>query len=176
MRKSSFLNRLKADRVLELVEPSEEICESYLNKADDCFKSAKLLLEHELFENSIQMSYYTMYNSLLGLLFKCGIKSENHSGSILIFKQLFKRRELFEMISKAKEGRIEVQYYVASVQSGESARAMLTNAEEFLVQMKLILANMKLEDIPRIRSDFESAIVWFTPAIVWFSRVLLRPF
>ena len=156
MRKSSFLNRLKADRVLELVEPSENMCESYLKKADDCFKSAMLLIEHELFENSIQMSYYTMYNSLQGLLFKCGIKSENHAGSILAFKQLFKRQELFEMISKAKEGRIEVQYFVASVQSKESARIMLTNAEEFLVQVKLIIANMKLDDTPRIRSDFDS--------------------
>ena len=156
MKKLSFLNRLKADRVLELVEPSDNMCESYLKKANDSFKSAKLLLEHELFENSIQLSYYTMYNSLLGLLFKCGIKSENHAGSILIFKHLFKRRELFEMISKAKEGRIEVQYYVASVQSGESARAMLMNAEEFLVQMKLMMANMKSEDIDRIRSDFNS--------------------
>jgi uncharacterized protein (UPF0332 family) len=155
MIKSSFLNRLKTDRVLELVEPSGNMCESYLGKAEDCFKSAKLLLEHELFENSIQMSYYAMYNSLLALLFKCGIKSENHAGSILLFKELFKRQEMFEIISDAKEGRIETQYYVVSTQSREPARAMFSDTEEFLVQMKLIISGLGTEEIRRIRSEFD---------------------
>ena len=154
MIKSSFLNRLKTDRVLELVEPSGNMCESYLGKAEDCFKSAKLLLEHELFENSIQMSYYAMYNSLLALLFKCGIKSENHAGSILLFKELFKRQEMFEIISDAKEGRIETQYYVVSTQSREPARAMFSDTEEFLVQMKLIITKLSTGEIERIRSEF----------------------
>ncbi|MDO9537326.1 MAG: HEPN domain-containing protein [Thermoplasmata archaeon] len=156
MRKSSFLSRLKADRILELVEPSEEICSSYLKKADDCLRSSRLLLENELFENSIQMSYYTMYNSLLALLFKCGIKSENHASSILVFKQLFGREDLFGIISRGKEGRIDAQYYVATNQSEDSARAMLTSAEEFLVELKLIITNMKFEDIGRVRTDFDS--------------------
>jgi len=86
MKKSSFLNRLKKEGKLTLVEPSEEICNSYLEKADNCLKSAKLLLQNNLYENSVSMSYYAMYNSLTSLFFKIGIKCENHSGSILIFK------------------------------------------------------------------------------------------
>jgi len=157
MRRVGFLSRLKADRVLELVEPSQDMCDSYLKKADDCDRSAKLLLEHQLFENSIQMSYYAMYNSLLALLFRCGIKSENHAGTILIFKELFKRQELFDIVSRAKEGRIETQYYVALAQSREPARAMLSDAEEFLVQVKLMISGLGTGDIRRIRADFESA-------------------
>ena len=42
MKKPSFLNKLKEERKLELVEPSEEICSSYLGKADNCPKSADI--------------------------------------------------------------------------------------------------------------------------------------
>ena len=44
MTRYDFLNRLKKEEKLELVESSEEISNSYLDKSRDCFKSAKLLL------------------------------------------------------------------------------------------------------------------------------------
>lgn len=62
MRKLGFWSKLKKEGKLQLVEPSEEICESYIEKSDNCLKSAKLLLQHSLYENSISMSYYAMYN------------------------------------------------------------------------------------------------------------------
>jgi len=114
MKKQNFLNKLKKERKLELVEPSEEICISYLKKADNCFRSAKLLLQNELCENSISMSYYSMYNSLTSLLFNVSIKSENHSASIIILKKLFGKIDLFKIISFAKDERIDRQYYVTS--------------------------------------------------------------
>jgi hypothetical protein len=43
-----------------------------------------------------------MYNSLTALLFRVGIKCENHAGSILLLKKLFKRIDLFNAISFAK--------------------------------------------------------------------------
>jgi uncharacterized protein (UPF0332 family) len=156
MIRSRFLGSLKADGAIGLVEPSGNIRDSYLLKSDDCLRSAKILLENELFDNSIQMSYYAMYNALLALLFRCGIKSENHAGTILLFKELFGRKELFDIISEAKEGRIETQYYVTSDQSREPARAMQSDAEEFLIQIKLILAKLNEEDIRRARKEFET--------------------
>ncbi|MBI3190606.1 HEPN domain-containing protein [archaeon] len=108
MKKLSFLSKLKKEGKLELVDPSEEICKSYIEKADNCLKSAKLLLEYSLYENSVSMSYYAMYNSLTALLFKVGIKCENHAGSIILFKKLFGRMDLFKVISFAKEERIDI--------------------------------------------------------------------
>lgn len=90
MRKSNFLNKLSKEGKLELVEPSDEITDSYLEKAENCLKSAKILLQNDLYENSVSMAYYTMYESITALLFKVGIKCENHSASILLLKQLFK--------------------------------------------------------------------------------------
>jgi len=162
MKKPSFLNKLKKEGKLMLVEPSEEICNSYLDKADNCLKSAKLLLQNNLYENSVSMSYYVMYNSLTALLFRIGIKCENHAGSILVFKKLFGRIDLFKTISFAKEERIDKQYYVISRQNfiltKESAQDMITKAENFLVQMKLLIQSIKNKDIEKIRKNFNRIV------------------
>ena len=160
MKKLSFLDKLKGEGKLELVEPSEEICASYVEKANDCLKSAKLLSENDLFENSISMSYYAMYNSLTALLFRTGVKCENHSGSILLLKKLLGKDDLFEMISFAKEERIDKQYYVTSEQNftitKESAQDMVSKAENFLVQMKLLITNLENKRIEQVRENFKA--------------------
>ena len=159
MKKPSFLSKLKKEGKLELIEPSEEICKSYTKKADNCLRSAKLLLENNLYENSVSMSYYTMYNSLTALLFKVGIKCESHAGSIILFKKLFGRVDLFKIISFAKEERIDKQYYVTSeknfVLTKDSAEDMVTKAEGFIVKMKLLMAELKNEQIDNFREKFE---------------------
>jgi len=103
MKKPSFLARLAKEGKLEVVEPSEEICSAYLTKAENSLKSARILLENGLYENSVSMSCYAMYNSLTALLFKTGIKCENHSGSIILFKRLFRKENLYRIISFAKK-------------------------------------------------------------------------
>jgi uncharacterized protein (UPF0332 family) len=159
MKKLSFLNKLKNEDKLKLVEPSEEMCSSYLEKSDNCLKSARLLLQNNLYENSISLAYYTMYNSLSALFFKTGIKCENHAGSILLFKKLFTRIDLFKIISFAKEERIDKQYYVTSktnfVLTKESALEMIKKAEDFLVQIKLIIKNIRNEEIENLRKKFK---------------------
>ena len=160
MKKPSFLRKLKKEGKLELVEPSEEICRSYTEKADNCLKSAKLLLQHNLYENSVSMSYYTMYNLLTALLFKCGMKCENHAASIILFKRLFGRADLFKTISFAKEERIDKQYYVTSekdfVLTKEATEDMLKMAEDFLVKMKLLTAELKNEQTVNLREKFKT--------------------
>lgn len=159
MRKPGFLVKLKKEGKLELVEPSEDICSSYLEKADKCLKSAKLLLQNDLYENSVSMSYYAMYNSLTALLFKTGIKCKDHSGSIILLKKVFGETRLYKSISSAKKERIDKQYYVTSKQdfvlTKSSAVDMLEKAEDFLVKMKLIMNNLNLESISEKRTRFE---------------------
>lgn len=162
MEKQDFLNKLKEEQKIELVDPSEEICSSYLEKSDNCLKSARVLLQNKLYENSVSMSYYAMYDSLVALFFKTGIKCENHSGSILLFKKLYGRIDLFKTISSAKKERIDKQYYVTSKQSfrltEESAKDMLLNAEKFLIQMKLIIKSLRIEEIENVRKRFATEL------------------
>ena len=48
MQKNNFLNKLKKQEKLALIEPTEEICESYTEKSANCLKAAKLLNRIEL--------------------------------------------------------------------------------------------------------------------------------
>jgi len=158
MRKNNFLTKLKGEEKLEEVEPSEEVSNSYLDKANNCLASAKLLFENELYENSVGLSYYTMYNSLVALLFKSGIKCENHAASILLLKILFNQKELFKIISDAKEERVDKQYYVTTEKvdmTKESSEELVLKAEDFLVKMKLVIKELKNEEIDTFRENFE---------------------
>lgn len=160
MIKQNFLNKLKSNKKLELVEPSEEMRASYLEKADNCLRSAKILHDNNLFENSISESYYAMYNSLTALLFKIGIKCENHAGSILLLKKLIGNFELFKIISWAKEERIDKQYYVSSEKNPaptkDSSKEMILKSEDFIVKMKLLISKINSSDIQFFRKKFSA--------------------
>ncbi|UZE94173.1 MAG: HEPN domain-containing protein [Candidatus Pacearchaeota archaeon] len=160
MKTQSFLNEIRKEGKLELVEPSEEICISYLEKADNCFEPAKILMQNKLYENSISMSYYTMYDSLVALLFKTGIKCENHSASILLLTKLFNKEDLFKIISFAKEERIDKQYYIISEKNIpliiESSKDILKKAEDFLIQIKIFIKNLNIQNIEDLRKNFEN--------------------
>ncbi len=158
MKKAGFLSKLKAEGKLGIVEPSEEMKESYLRKADNCLKAAKILFQNELYENSVTDSYYAMYNSLLALLYKLGIKSENHSASIVLFRRLFRSAELSGIISFAKKERIDKQYYVESEQeykvTRESCRGLAAKAEDFVLEMKLLIGRINAEGVKKARVEF----------------------
>jgi len=155
MKKSNFLIKLKKQGKIEVVEPSENICNSYIKKAENSLKSAKILLQNNLYENSVSLSYYAMYNSLTALLFKIGIKCENHSGSIILLKNLFGRVDLHRTIKFAKKERIDKQYYVDFTLTKESAIDLLKKAEDFLVKIKLVIKNISNEDIQKLREKLK---------------------
>ena len=156
---NKFLNKLKKEGKLELVEPSEDICNSYSEKSANCLKSAKLLLQNNLYENSIGQSYYAMYNLLLALLFRTGIKCENHGGSILLLKLLFGENDLYKLISDAKKERIDKQYYVTTEKdeiTKEIAMELLSNAENFILKMKVVIKNLSNDSIDKLREKFKT--------------------
>ena len=149
-----FLNKLKREGKLELVEPSENICDSYFQKSTNCLKSAKLLLQNDLYENSIGESYYAMYNQLLALLFRVGIKCENHNGSIFLLNLLFNEKDLYKVISEAKKERIDKQYYVTIEKdelTKEIGKELLNDTEQFVFKLKVIIKNLNNNRIEEVR-------------------------
>ena len=154
---NKFLNKLKKEEKLELVDPSEDISNSYSEKSANCLKSAKLLLQNNLYENSIGQSYYAMYNILLALLFRVGIKCENHGGSILLLKLLFSENDLYTLISDAKKERIDKQYYVTTEKdeiTKEIAEELLNDAENFILKMKVVVKNLSNDTVGELREKF----------------------
>jgi uncharacterized protein (UPF0332 family) len=163
MKKQSFFRKLRDEGKLGPVEPSGEIKESYLSKADNCLKSAKILQKSGLYENAMSEAYYAMYDSLLALLYMVGIKSENHSASIIMLKRLFGEEEMSMTISSAKKERIDKQYYVVSEQQSaatkESCAAMVRDAEDFMVGIRLLCGRMNADGIKAVRTRLRDMLI-----------------
>ncbi len=158
MIKSNFLNKLKQEGKLSLVEPSDEISNSYILKSYNSLKSAKILVENKLYDDATSTTYYAMYNMLTALLFKTGIKCENHAGAILLLKELYNEMELFKIISSAKEERIDKQYYITAkediILTEESVKELIHKAEDFIIKMKLLIKNINNEQMENLRKDY----------------------
>jgi uncharacterized protein (UPF0332 family) len=110
MKTINFLAKLKKEGRLEAIVPSEEISKSYIEKSKSNLSSAKILFQNNKLEEAVSLAYYSMYHMLSALLFKAGIKSENHSASIILLRNIFDIDNA--SISSAKKERIDKQYYV----------------------------------------------------------------
>jgi len=110
MKKINFLKKLCKEDKLKCIEPSEEIKNSYIEKSESNLISARILLENNRLEESVSLAYYSMYHILTALFFAVGIKCENHTGSIILLKDIFNIDN--SEISFAKSERIDKQYYI----------------------------------------------------------------
>ncbi len=159
MKKSSFLNKLKKNETLKLVEPSEEISKSYLIKSDKCIKVAELAYKAGIYENALTEAYYSIYNTVMALFFKCGIKCENHSASVILIKELFDLEDLFKIFSELKKDRIDNQYYVSTLETEpvekEKCNEKINLAQEFNLKLGAYIENLTDKNMNKFRELFE---------------------
>ena len=150
MKKINFLSKLKREE--KLIEPSEEMKQSYMTKSESNLISAKILLSNNRLEESVGLAYYSMYHLLMALLFKIGIKSENHSASIILLKEIFGQdnKEIFN----AKTERIDKQYYVDFVITKEDVQDTIKKAESFNRKMIDFISKVNNEDVKNYRRKF----------------------
>ena len=92
-------------------------------------------------------------------LLRVGVKSENHSASIILLKKLFEEEDLYKIISSAKEERIDKQYYVQSKQAEkitkDSCQELILKTENFLIKLKILMNKIISGEISSIRKSFE---------------------
>ena len=157
MKKLDFLKKLREEGKLKLVEPSEEVKQAYLKKSESYLDSAKLLLKNKKLEESISLAYYSMYYSLLALLFRTGIKSENHTASIILLKELFGLDN--SKILKAKREWGEKQYYTDIRTLKPDVEALIKVAENFNAMIFDFLEKMNLSWIKIIRERLKKIIL-----------------
>ena len=159
MKKSNFLNKLKQKEVLELVEPSEEISKSYLIKSDKCIRVAKLAYDAGIYENAVSEAYYSVYNAVMSLFFKCGIKCENHSGAVLLIKDLFQLESLYSIFSEFKKDRIDNQYYISIIDAEpihkEKCDERIKTAQRFNAELRAYIGKITNQEINKVREKFQ---------------------
>ena len=156
MKKLDLFSKLIKEGKLKLTTPSENVKEAYLEKSSSYLDSAKLLLKNNKLEEAISMVYYSMYYSLLALLFKVGIKSENHTASILLLKEIFDIDN--SEILKAKKERIDKQYYVDFKITKNDINNLMKIAENFNAEIFDFIEKLNLEDIRKARDKFKKLV------------------
>ncbi|MEM2875212.1 MAG: HEPN domain-containing protein [Candidatus Hadarchaeales archaeon] len=129
MTELGFLSRLRKEGRLKLVDPSDDVKKAYFQKSESHLASAKLLLKHDRLEEAVSMAYYSMYHALTALLYRVGIKCENHTASITLLDKVFKIDA--SEISRAKKERIDKQYYVDFHLAREDVQDLIDSAERF---------------------------------------------
>ncbi|MFA5797041.1 MAG: HEPN domain-containing protein [Candidatus Woesearchaeota archaeon] len=159
MTELDFLNKLKKEGKLELVDPSQEISKAYLIKSDNCIRSSKYLFEKNIYENAVAEAYFGIYNSLLSLLFKCGIKSETHAGSIILLRRIFGLDAIAKIVFDAKKERIDNQYYVTdninTAISRDYCKRFISSAEKIVLELRSYAARLTEEKINVLRNRFK---------------------
>ena len=153
MKEIDFLIKLRKEGKLKLVEPSEEIKQSYIEKSESNIISAKILFENNRLEESVALSYYSMYHFLTALLFKVGIKSENHSASIILLKNIFEQDNTD--ISFAKRERVDKQYYINFKITKEEVEDAIRKAEIFNSRILDFISKLTNESVKIYRKRFE---------------------
>jgi len=156
MSEQGLLTKLKQSKELELVDPSEEVSQSFIEKSNNSMKAAKVLTRNKLCDDAISSAYYSTYNILTSLLAKTGIKCENHTASILVLKKLYHKNELAREIFKHKEERENAQYHLTLKNAKETAEKMIKKAEELNNKIRLEIQNLKAQDIEKIRKEFHT--------------------
>lgn len=156
MKKPKFLVKLFKEGKLELVKPSEEIKKSYMEKSESNLISAKILLKSNRLEEAIALAYYSMYNLLISLLFKTGIKCENHSGAIILLKDIFNIDN--SSIFLAKKERVDKQYYTDFHVTKEETVNAIRETEAFNKKLLDFIHKISNREINDYREKFKDLI------------------
>lgn len=156
MKKADFLIGLHKEKKLRIMEPSEEVKRAYIEKSLASIKSAEILLQNSLLENSVAMAYYSMYNMTMALFFKTGIKCENHSGSIILLKELFGIDN--SKIEFAKKERVDKQYYIDFKITEKEVENLILIAKEFNSSLYEFIDRMTSKDIYNFRDKLNNIL------------------
>ena len=153
--KEFLVNLIKQGR-LKFVEPNENLSVSYRDKSQSNFESSKILLKNNKLEEAVSLIYYSMYNLVLSLLYKIGIKSENHSASIFLLKEIFEFDNA--LILEAKRERIDKQYYVGFKISKKELDESLISGENFNRKLRGFISGMGMNEISNYRKKGEEIL------------------
>ena len=159
MKTEVFLNKLKKEKRLGLVEPNINIKKSYFEKSESNIISSKALLKIDRLEEATSLAYYSAYHSLLALLYGIGIKCENHSASAILLKELFGLLDLYEIFLEFKKDRIDNQYYLPITNkepiTKEKCNERIKIAQKFNLELRAIIERKTLKEISEIRNKFK---------------------
>jgi uncharacterized protein (UPF0332 family) len=104
-------------------------------------------------------AYYARYFALYALLMKIGVKSEIHDCTINVANLLADNGiltlNMVEDIAKAKQTRIDTQYYVESELSPKVIQRNVEAARKFVLETEKTIDNITAEQIEAVRAKLK---------------------
>ncbi|HLC55226.1 MAG TPA: HEPN domain-containing protein [Candidatus Nanoarchaeia archaeon] len=144
---------------ISLIEPSTNIAEAYLKKAEDALEAMRT---NKIRDWKISAAYYTMYFSLYAVLAKMGIKCEIHACTFEFasrFLQGYITKEEIKFLKESLQARIDAQYYVNRNVPDLIYSKMIKQTPEMIVKCKNILLHIteqQINDIRKVLSSIEN--------------------
>jgi uncharacterized protein (UPF0332 family) len=107
--------------------PNKDVVLIRIRKAKGRLKASKVLLEKELYEDSISRSYYAIFYSVKAILATRDIATKTHSGAKTMFGKEFLKtgivpKELGKILDDAKRSREVSDYEDYHEATGTEAR------------------------------------------------------
>ncbi|MBL7169575.1 MAG: HEPN domain-containing protein [Candidatus Aenigmarchaeota archaeon] len=145
---------------IKIVRPNDNLSEAYLKKANEALRVMNKIRGVSK-DWSVSSAYYARYNAIYALLVKCGIKSEIHDCTLVLFRFLFDENfdeNLFDDIDDAKEQRINTQYYTNRGLNKEEYQKNVKNTPEFVLELESFIPNLTKNEIKEIRLNLKKLI------------------
>lgn len=93
---------------------------------------------------------------VISLLFRLGIKCENHTASIILIKEIFDIEN--DLLIKAKSERIDKQYYIDFDITKEDVFQMIKFAELFHSKIYNFIESLNQDDVEKYRDKLKGFI------------------
>ena len=151
----------KQKRGIRIIEPNNNLTKAYLKKATSALNTMTAALKINEPDWIATTAYYARYFALYALLKKIGVKSEIHDCTINVAQLLVNHgiigKRLVTDIAKAKQTRIDTQYYVATELNQEQIKQNAENARKFVLEIEQAIENITTKKINTIRTLLKEA-------------------
>ncbi len=148
---------LKQEHGLKLIEPNENMSQSYIKMAEESINVLPSLEKSRIW--TAATSYYIFYYSLYSLMLRIGVKCEIHTCSIEFMKthlhDLYSKQDI-KMLELAFGVRIDLQYYADRPVDEEALDKSRTYCKDFFIRTKDILSKINDEQIDKIRKSLKN--------------------
>jgi uncharacterized protein (UPF0332 family) len=124
-----------------LDRPTQELVRSYLAKARDKVRVARVLRDRREWEDAVSRAYYAAFHAAQAALLTEGQRADTHRGLVILFGLLLVKTGKFErrwgkFLANLKDDREASDYDPLSYVDDATAHRAVREAEEFVAQVE----------------------------------------
>ena len=147
---------LARENRMKVIQPNDKLSKEHISKAKHNLRAADYNIKGGFSDWGVSQSYYAMYHSLLGVLFKIGYESRNHECTINAVEHLIEQgkikldlkdiafiRTTEQMTTKdAKSLREEFQYGTETTVDEKLLQELVENAKKVVEKIEVALSDL----------------------------------